>query len=31
MKSNALVPLGQLFATPTAIIAVTEKEVQQAL
>jgi hypothetical protein len=31
MKSNALVPLGQLFATPTAILAVTEEEVQQAL
>jgi len=31
MKSNVLVPLGQLVATPTAILAVTEEEVQQAL
>jgi hypothetical protein len=31
LKANALVPLGQLFATLTAIIAITEEEVQQAL
>jgi hypothetical protein len=31
LKANALVPLGMLVATPTAIIAITEEEVQQAL
>jgi len=31
MKSNALGPLGQLVATPTALLAVTAEEVQQAL
>jgi len=31
MKSNVLVPLGQLVATPTAILAITPEEAQQAL